>query len=206
MRRLLIALLVVPLAANAMPSAADATCQKTIHSPLRLDGTSVETRSGGAWSSGEPVTLLFNVSSESGETTFPATALAIVMRTDDQRTKCIDVPLKLARSDGSSATYAGVFYPFRAATYTAEVRIGEALLDARFEVARPAAAVAPLVQAPAPAAAQPPAAQLPAAAAAPGTLPGTDGRVVGLGILAVALLAIAMVGARRRGRATGATA
>jgi hypothetical protein len=74
---------------------------------------------------------------------FPDRALAVVMQTDGERTKCLNVAMKLVSTDGGVATYAGVFHPFRAATYDARFGIGEDVHDIRFTVdAAPAAPAA----------------------------------------------------------------
>ena len=65
------------------------------------------------------------------------------MRTDGDRTKCLEVPLRSVRSDGDRALYAGVFYPFRAAAYDGKIRLGDDTFDIAFDV-RAIAAGAPV--------------------------------------------------------------
>jgi hypothetical protein len=65
---------------------------------------------------------------------FPDKALSVVMQTDGERTKCLDVAMKLVSTDGGVATYAGVFYPFRAATYDGRFSIGEDVHQIQFAV------------------------------------------------------------------------
>src|SRR3989442_495840 len=109
MRRIVLALAVAALASLSLatPAAACPTC----FDPQ----VSLQTPDGRPWSDGKPVTVV--VSAQRPEAVaLPPTGLVVVMRTDGDRTKCLEVPLKLVRSDGAGATYAGIFYPFRAVT------------------------------------------------------------------------------------------
>lgn len=105
-----------------------------------VDATWVQTRDGSAWAEGQPITLVVRATSTGAE--FPASALSVVMQTDGERTKCLNVAMKLVSTDGGVATYAGIFHPFRAATYDGKFGIGEDVHDVRFTVgaapARPA--------------------------------------------------------------------
>jgi hypothetical protein len=65
---------------------------------------------------------------------FPTSGLAVIMQTDRERTKCLDVPLKLVSQSGDGALYAGVFYPFRAAVYSGLVQFGEFKFDMTVDV------------------------------------------------------------------------
>ena len=133
MRRILTAILLSLVAVASFASPAAAKC------PTCLDGVSVQTPDGQPWSEGKPVTLV--VSARRGEpgTEFPTTGLAVIMQTDRERTKCLDVPLKLVSQSGDGAIYAGVFYPFRAAVYSGIVQFG----DFKFDVTVDVNAVAP---------------------------------------------------------------
>jgi len=63
----------------------------------------------------------------------------VIMQTDRERTKCLDVPLKLVSQSGDGALYAGVFYPFRAAIYSGLVQFGEFSFDVTIDVNKVAA-------------------------------------------------------------------
>lgn len=105
---------------------------------------SVQTRDGSTWSEGAPIVLVIRATSPAG-VPFPEKALSVVMQTDGERTKCLDVAMKLVSADDGTATYAGVFHPFRAATYDGRFSIGEDITDIRFTVgsAAPAAGAIP---------------------------------------------------------------
>jgi len=134
MRRILLALVISILTLASFAAPAAAKC------PICLDNVSVQTPDGQPWSDGKPVTLV--VSARRGETgaVFPTTALAVIMQTDRERTKCLDVPLKLVSQSGDSGLYAGVFYPFRAAVYSGLVQFGEFSFDVTLDVNKVAAA------------------------------------------------------------------
>jgi len=132
MRRIVLALAVAALASLSLatPAAACPTC----FDPQ----VSLQTPDGRPWSDGKPVTIV--VSAQRPEAVaLPPTGLVVVMRTDGDRTKCLEVPLKLVRSDGAGATYAGIFYPFRAAAYDGKLRLGDETSDISFDVRRLAA-------------------------------------------------------------------
>ena len=128
MRRILIALAIslITLASLAAPAAAKcATC---------LDGISVQTPDGQAWSEGKPVTLVASVRRGDPGAAFPADGLAVIMQTDRERTKCLNVALKIVSQSGDGALYAGVFYPFRAAIYSGLVQFGGYTFDMTLDV------------------------------------------------------------------------
>lgn len=102
---------------------------------------SVQTRDGSAWSEGAPIVLVVRVTSLVAAE-LPERALSVVMQTDGERTKCLDVAMKQISVVGGVATYAGVFYPFRAATYDGRFGIGEDVSDIQFTVDSTARAVA----------------------------------------------------------------
>src|SRR5258708_29082639 len=107
------------LASVGLPaSAASADCV------FCVDTVSLQTRDGQPWTAGKPVTLVVHVA-QRALATIPATGLAVVMQTDGDRTKCLDVPLKLVSSDGQGAAYARLFFPFRAARYRGTLPIGD---------------------------------------------------------------------------------
>jgi hypothetical protein len=105
-----------------------------------VQSASVQTRDGSPWSDGQPIVLV--VRATSSGMSFPAQALAVVMQTDGERTKCLDVAMTLVSTDSGVATYAGVFHPFRAATYDGRFSIGEDVHDIRFTVGTAMAAAA----------------------------------------------------------------
>ena len=141
MRRLVIALAVSALALGLFAAPAAAKC------PTCFDGLSVQTPDGQPWSEGKPVTLVVSARRGAPGSEFPTTGLAVVMRTDGDRTKCLDVPLKLVKSSGDSALYAGVFYPFRAAAYDGKLQLGDFTFDINFDV-RKLVATTPVASAP----------------------------------------------------------
>lgn len=108
--------------------------------PFTVAGVSVQTRDGSVWSEGAPIVLVVRVSSPAA-TDLPAKALSVVMQTDGERTKCLDVAMKQVSLTGGVATYAGVFYPFRAATYDGRFGIGDDVSEIRFTVGATAQAV-----------------------------------------------------------------
>jgi hypothetical protein len=128
MRRFALALALSALALGMLAAPAAAKCATCV------DGVSVQTPDGKPWSDGKPVTVVVSASRGATATEFPATALAVVMRTDGDRTKCLDVPLRLVKTGGDSATYAGVFYPFRAAAYDGKLSLGDETFDISFDV------------------------------------------------------------------------
>lgn len=101
--------------------------------PFAVADVSVQTRDGSAWSEGAPIVLVVRVTSPAAAE-LPERALSVVMQTDGERTKCLDVAMKQISVSGGVATYAGVFYPFRAATYDGRFGIGEDVSDIRFTV------------------------------------------------------------------------
>jgi len=139
MRRLVIALAVSALALGLVSTPAAAKC------PTCFDGLSLQTPDGQPWSDGKPVTLVVSARRGAPGSEFPTTGLAVVMRTDGDRTKCLDVPLKLVKTGGDSAIYAGVFYPFRAAAYDGKVQLGDYTFDINFDV-RALSATTPVAQ------------------------------------------------------------
>ncbi len=139
MRRLVLALALSALALGVFAVPAAAKC------PTCFDGLSLQTPDGQPWSDGKPVTLVVSARRGAPGTEFPTTGLAVVMRTDGDRTKCLDVPLKLVSTGGDSAIYAGVFYPFRAAAYDGKLQLGDYTFDITFDV-RALVATTPLAR------------------------------------------------------------
>jgi len=137
MRRILLAFVVSVLTLAAFAAPAAAKC------PTCVDGVSVQTPDGQPWSEGKPVTLVVSARRGDPGAAFPTTGLAVIMQTDRERTKCLDVPLKLVSQSGDGALYAGVFYPFRAAVYSGLVQFGEFSFDVTIDVNKIAAS-APL--------------------------------------------------------------
>ncbi len=136
MRRVVLALVLSMLSLGLVAAPAVAKC------PTCLDGVSLQTPDGQPWSAGKPVTLVVSARRGAPGTEFPTTGLAVVMQTDGERTKCLNVPLKLVKSGGDSATYAGVFYPFRAAAYDGKLQLGDYQFDISFDVKTIAATTA----------------------------------------------------------------
>jgi hypothetical protein len=136
MRRLALAFFVSMLALVPLSGTALAKC------PTCLDGVSLQTPDGQPWSTGKPVTVVVSARRGAPGAEFPTTGLAVVMRTDGDRTKCLDVPLKLVKTGGDSALYAGVFYPFRAAAYDGKLSLGDQTFDISFDVRKIAATAA----------------------------------------------------------------
>ena len=141
MRRLVLAFLVATLALVPFGGTALAKC------PTCLDGVSIQTPDGQPWSAGKPVTVVVSARRGAPGAEFPTTGLAVVMRTDGDRTKCLDVPLRLVKTSGDSAQYAGIFYPFRAAAYDGKLQLGEQTFDISFDV-RALVATTPVASAP----------------------------------------------------------
>ncbi|MGH2491234.1 MAG: hypothetical protein ACRDF9_06960 [Candidatus Limnocylindria bacterium] len=128
MRRILLALVLSLLTLASFAAPAAAKC------PTCLDGISVQTPDGQPWSEGKPVTLVVSARRGDPGAAFPTTGLAVIMQTDRERTKCLDVPLKLVSQSGDGALYAGVFYPFRAAIYSGIVQFGDFKFDVTVDV------------------------------------------------------------------------
>jgi len=146
MHRVVLALITAAFAALSLaaPAAAD--------DAVRYAGVSLQTPDGLPWSAGKPVTVVVSAS-RSGAVAFPASGVVVVMRTDGDRTKCLEVPLKVVRTEGDRALYAGIFYPFRAAAYDGKVQLGDLASDIRFDVhamaaGQTAAPVAPQAELP----------------------------------------------------------
>ena len=128
MRRILLAFVISALTLAIFAAPAAAKCA------ICLDGMSVQTPDGQPWSDGRPVTLVVSARRGDPDAAFPTTGLAVIMQTDRERTKCLDVPLKLVSQSGDGALYAGVFYPFRAAIYSGLVQFGEFSFDVTIDV------------------------------------------------------------------------
>ena len=143
MRRLVLALALSALALGSFAAPAAAKC------PTCFDGLSLQTPDGQPWSAGKPVTLIVSARRGAPGTEFPTTGLAVVMQTDGERTKCLDVPLKLVggQSGGDGVIYAGVFYPFRAAAYDGKLQLGDYTFDITFDV-RTISATTPIARTP----------------------------------------------------------
>jgi len=133
MRRILLALVFSVLTFASFAAPAAAKC------PICLDSASVQTPDGQPWSDGKPVTLVVSARRGEPSAAFPSTGLAVIMQTDRERTKCLDVPLKLVTQSGDGAIYAGVFYPFKAAVYSGLVQFGEFTFDVTVDVNKVAA-------------------------------------------------------------------
>ncbi len=123
-------------------SAAAADCE------LCLDSVALQTRDGQPWTAGKPVTLVVHIADRAA-IPLPSSARVVVMQTDGDRTKCLDVPLKLVQSDASGGLYAGLFFPFRPARYDGKLAIGNDLRDIRFDVNKMVAGAAPAGELPA---------------------------------------------------------
>jgi len=128
MRRILLALSISMLMLASFAAPAAAKC------PTCVDGVSVQTPDGQPWSDGKPVTLVVSARRGDPGAAFPTSGLAVIMQTDRERTKCLDVPLKLVSQSGDGALYAGVFYPFKAAVYSGLVQFGEFTFDITVDV------------------------------------------------------------------------
>ena len=137
MVRIGLALLLILASVGILASAATADCA------LCADDVSLQTRDGQPWSNGKPVTLVVHVTRHAEGVAIPASAVAVVMQTDGDRTKCLDVPLKLVSTDGSTGLYAGLFFPFRAARYDGKLSVGGDVSDVTFDVNRLGAGAAP---------------------------------------------------------------
>ncbi|HUQ41925.1 MAG TPA: hypothetical protein VM052_05435, partial [Candidatus Limnocylindrales bacterium] len=85
MRRFMLAFAVAALALASFPATAEAKC------PTCFDGLSLQTPDGQPWSAGKPVTLVVSARLGAPGMEFPTTGLAVVMQTDGERTKCLNV-------------------------------------------------------------------------------------------------------------------
>ena len=137
MLRIGLALLLILVSVGLTASAAAADCA------LCADNVSLQTRDGLPWADGKPITLVVHVARYAAGVALPASAAAVVMQTDGDRTKCLDVPLKLVSSDGTSGLYAGLFFPFRAARFDGKLSIGDDVSDITFDVHTLIAGAAP---------------------------------------------------------------
>ena len=137
MARIGLALLLILASVGISASAAAADCA------LCADNVSLQTRDGQPWVNGKPVTLVVHVTRHAEGSAIPPSAVAVVMQTDGDRTKCLDVPLKLVSSDGTSGLYAGLFFPFRAARYDGKLSVGDDVSDVTFDVNALVAGAAP---------------------------------------------------------------
>ena len=128
MRRIALALVLacislVPLGGTAVAKCA--TC---------FDSLSLQTPDGQPWSNGKPVTLVVQAHRAFPTTELAPSGIAVVMHTDGDRTKCLEVPIRLVSTSGDNALYAGVFYPFRAAAYDGKLSLGGDTYDISFDV------------------------------------------------------------------------
>jgi hypothetical protein len=128
MRRIFLALALSLISLASLAAPAAAKC------PACLDGVSVQTPDGQPWSEGKPVTLVASVRRGEPGVAFPADGLAVIMQTDRERTKCLNVALRLVSQSGDGALYAGVFYPFRAASYSGLVQFGDHKFDMTLDI------------------------------------------------------------------------
>ena len=142
MFRIGLALLLLLASVGLTASAGSADCG------LCVDNVSLQTRDGQPWSAGKPVTLVVHIARHALGA-IPQSALAVVMQTDGDRTKCLDVPLKLVSSDASSGLYAGLFFPFRAARYDGKLSVGDDVSDVTFDVNQLVAGAGPAGELPA---------------------------------------------------------
>ena len=133
----LLLILLIGASVGFSASAAAADCA------LCADNVSLQTRDGLPWADGKPVTLVVHVARHADGVALPASAAAVVMQTDGDRTKCLDVPLKLVSSDGTSGLYAGLFFPFRAARFDGKLSVGDDVSDITFDVHTLLAGAAP---------------------------------------------------------------
>jgi len=140
--RIGLALLLILSSIGLTASAALADCVNCV------DNVSLQTRDGQPWTGGKPVTLVVHVARHAVGSV-PPSAVAVVMQTDGDRTKCLEVPLKLVSTDGTSGLYAGLFFPFRAARYDGKLSVGDDVSDVTFDVNKVAAGVAPAGELPA---------------------------------------------------------
>src|SRR3989442_13591034 len=115
----------VPLAGSAAAGCLTCFDQITLQTPDRL-----------VWASGKAVRVLVSAHSSAPGAQLPASGVVVVMRTDGDRTKCLEVPLRLVSSDGGRGLYAGIFYPFRAAAYDGKLSLGDEVYDIKFDVNR----------------------------------------------------------------------
>ena len=137
MARIGLALLLIFASVGLAASPAAADCA------LCADNVSLQSRDGQPWADGKAITLVVHVTRHAAGVTLPASAAAVVMQTDGDRTKCLDVPLKLVSSDGASGLYAGLFFPFRAARFDGKLSLGDDVFDISFDVHSLLAGAAP---------------------------------------------------------------
>jgi len=117
-RRLVLAIAISLFSIAPFAAPAAAKCA------ICLDGMSVQNPDGQPWSQGKPVTLVASVRRGEPGIPLPSDSIAVIMQADRERTKCINVPLKLVSQSGDGALYAGLFYPYRPAIYTGLVQFG----------------------------------------------------------------------------------
>src|SRR5947208_15034628 len=128
-----------PLAGVAAAGCATCFDRVTLQTPDRL-----------AWSTGKPVTVVVSAHSTTSGGQLPPSGVVTVMRPDGDRTKCLEVPIRLVSTDGDRGLYAGIFYPFRAAAYDGKLSLGDEVYDINFDVKRlvASAPVAPVASLP----------------------------------------------------------
>jgi len=135
--RIALALLLICASLGLAAAPASADCA------FCVENVSLQTRDGQPWANGAPVTLVVHFTSHAIGVAAPQGAVAVVMQTDGDRTKCLDIPMKLVSFDGTSGIYAGLFFPFRAARYDGKLSIGDDVSDVRFNVEDRAPGAAP---------------------------------------------------------------
>jgi hypothetical protein len=157
---------------------------------LCLESVTLQTPDGQPWTEGKPVTLVVHITSQA--VVLPPKALAIVMQTDGDRTKCLDVPLKLVQGDAARGVYAGLFFPFRPARYDGKLTIGEEVHPITFDVKKMVAGAGPAGELPA-------AQRIDTSAHAPSLFQAYWRPVAGVGALGfLALAAVVLYAGRRR--------
>ena len=142
MLRIGLALLLILSSIGLTATAALADCVNCV------DNVSLQTRDGLAWTAGKPVTLVVHVTRQAAGSV-PPSAVAVVMQTDGDRTKCLGVPLKLVQSDASGGVYAGLFFPFHQARYDGVLVVGSDVERTGFDVSQMAPGMAPAGELPA---------------------------------------------------------
>lgn len=140
----------IVLSTIAVLTLAFSTLASAGQSGLSIERVMAHTRDGGAWQPGQAVVIVFDVRG-AADAAFPEEGLAVVMQVQNERTKCLDVPLRLIDASGGAARYAGVFYPFHEALFGGQVSFGASDgLDFTFQIeSAPASAVSSTEELPA---------------------------------------------------------
>lgn len=108
------------LLALALGSAADAGCR------LCVESITAQAEKGSGWGKSIDLRIIARVADASS---VPATATAVVMQVDGDRSKCLTVSLARTGLEGGLATYSGTFTGYGHSTHSGRLDLGGEIYD-----------------------------------------------------------------------------